>query len=89
MTVVKIYACNIRGIFSNGSAGKESTSNAGDTGDRGSVPGERLLLNYAKKPGFLAPRREEFNLGPEMSLDHSELLCNKVLLKCKGDRESF
>ena len=40
-------------------------------------------------PGFLAPGGEEFNPGPEMRLDHSELLCNKVLLKYKGDRESF
>ena len=32
---------------------------------------------------------EEFNLGPETRLDCSELLCNKVLLKYKGDRESF
>ena len=39
---------------------------------------ERLLLNDDK-----------FNLGPVMRLDHSELLCNKVLLKYKGDRESF
>ena len=37
----------------------------------------------------LASRGEEFNLGPETRLDHSELLCNKVLLKYKGDRESF
>ena len=50
---------------------------------------ERLLLNHAKTLGFLASRGEEFDLGPEMRLDHSELLCNKVLLKCKGDRESF
>ena len=49
---------------------------------------ERLLLNHAKTLGFLAPR-EEFNLGPEMRLDLSEPLCNKVLLKYKGDRESF
>ena len=54
--------------FPGGSEGKASACNAGDTGDRGSVPGERLLLNYAKKPGFLAPRREEFNLGPETTL---------------------
>ena len=27
--------------------------------------------------------------GPETRLDRSELLCNKVLLKYKGDRESF
>ena len=52
-------------------------------------PGEKLLLNHAKTPGFLAPRGEEFNPGPEMRLDCSELLCNKVLLKYKGDRESF
>ena len=32
-------------------------------------------------PGFLAPRGEEFNPGPETRLDRSELLCNKVLLK--------
>ena len=50
---------------------------------------ERLLLNHAKTPGFLAPGGEEFNPGPETRLDHSELLCNKVLLKYKGDRESF
>ena len=50
---------------------------------------ERLLLNHGKIPGFLAPGGEEFNLRPEMRLDRSELLCNKVLLKYKGDRESF
>ena len=50
---------------------------------------ERLLLNERRQPGFLAPGGEEFNLGPETRLDHSELLCNKVLLKYKGDRESF
>ena len=49
---------------------------------------ERLLLNE-KTPGFLASGGEEFNLGPETRLDCSELLCNKVLLKYKGDRESF
>ena len=49
---------------------------------------ERLLLNHAKTPGFFAPGGE-FNLGPETRLDRSELLCNKVLLKCKEDRESF
>ena len=51
--------------------------------------GERLLLNHANTPGFLAPGGEEFNPGPETRLDRSELLCNKVLLKYKGDRESF
>ena len=48
---------------------------------------ERLLLNHTKTPGFLAPRGE-FNPGQETRLDRSELLCNKVLLKYKGDRES-
>ena len=48
---------------------------------------ERLLLNH-EKPGFLASGGE-FNPGPETRLDRSELLCNKVLLKYKGDRESF
>ena len=47
---------------------------------------ERWLLNHA---GFLAPGGEGFNPGPETRLDHSELLCNKALLKYKGDRESF
>jgi len=46
-------------------------------------------LNHAKTPGFLAPGGEEFSPGPETRLDHSELLCNKVLLKYQGDRESF
>ena len=50
---------------------------------------ERLLLNHANTPGFLAPGGGEFNPGPETRLDRSELLCNKVLLKHKGDRESF
>ena len=50
---------------------------------------ERLLLNHANTPGFLAPGGEEFNPGPETRLDRSELLCNKILLKYKGDRESF
>ena len=49
---------------------------------------ERLLLND-KTLGFLASRGDEFNPGPEMRLDRSELLCDKVLLKYKGDRESF
>ena len=49
---------------------------------------ERLLLNHAKMPGFLASG-EESNPGPETRLDGSELLCNKVLLMYKGDRESF
>ena len=40
-------------------------------------------------PGFLASRGDEINLGPEMRLNHSELLCHKVLLKYKKDKESF
>ena len=51
-------------------------------------PSERLLLNE-KMPGFWAPGGEELNPGPETRLDCSELLCNTVLLKYKGDRESF
>ena len=47
-----------------------------------------LLLNHAKTPGFLASG-EEFSPVPETRLDRSELLCNKVLLKYKRDRESF
>ena len=50
--------------------------------------GERLLLNHVNTPGFLAPGGEEFNPGPETRLDCSELLCNKVLLKYKGDKAS-
>ena len=46
-------------------------------------------LNHTNTPGFLASRGEEFNPGPETRLDRSELLCNKVLLKYKGNRESF
>ena len=38
--------------------------------------------------GSLASRGEEFNLGPETRLDRSELLCNKVLFKYKGDKAS-
>ena len=44
---------------------------------------ERLLLNE-KTLGLLASVGEEFNPGPEMRLDRSELLCNKDLLKYKG-----
>ena len=34
-----------------------------------------------KTPGFLASGGEEFNPETMRRLDHSELLCNKVLLK--------
>ena len=40
-------------------------------------------------PGFLASGGEEFNTGPVMRLDRSELLCNKVLVKYKKGRESL
>ena len=50
---------------------------------------ETLLPNYVKMLGYLVSGGEEFNPGPETRLDCSELLCNKVLLKYKGDRESF
>ena len=39
---------------------------------------EKLFLKD-KTPGFLASGGDEFNPGPEMRLDRSELLCNKVL----------
>ena len=54
-----------------------------------SCQSESLLLTHEKMPGFLASRGEEFNPGPATRLDRSELLCNKVLLKYKEDRESF
>ena len=38
-------------------------------------------------PGFLASE-EEFNPGPVMRLDHSELLCNKASLKYKREKAS-
>ena len=39
-------------------------------------------------PGFLASGGEEFHPGPETRLDHSELLCNKVLLKYTREKAS-
>ena len=39
-------------------------------------------------PGFLASEGEEFNLGPVTRLDHSGLLCNKVLLKYNREKAS-
>ena len=38
---------------------------------------------------FLDSGGEEINLGPVTRLDHSKLLCNKVFLKYKRDRESL
>ena len=49
----------------------------------------KVVAEPWKMPGFLASRGEDFNLGPVMRLDHAELLCDKVLLKYKRDRESF
>ena len=49
---------------------------------------QSLLLND-KTLGFLASGGDKFNPGPETGLDRSELLCNQVLLKYKGDREGF
>ena len=49
---------------------------------------ERLLLNHEKTLGFLASGGEELNPGSETSLNYSELVCNKVLLKYKGDKAS-
>ena len=49
----------------------------------------KVVAEQWKMPGFLASGGEEFNLGPETRLDHSELLCNRVLLKYKRTREGF
>ena len=49
----------------------------------------KIVAEVWKTSGFLASRGEEFNTGPEMRLDCSELLCKKVLLKYKRERESF
>ena len=49
---------------------------------------QKLLLND-KTLGFLASGGDELNLRQEARLDHSELLCNQVLLKYKGDKEGF
>ena len=43
----------------------------------------KVVAELWKTLGFLASREEEFNLGPVMRLDHSELLGNKVLFKYK------
>ena len=39
-------------------------------------------------PGFLASGGEEFDPGLVTGLDHSEFLCNKVLLNCKREKAS-
>ena len=80
MSIESIFGCAVSSLlhrlFSSCSVG-------------GWAPPEWLLLNHKKMPGFLASGGEEFNQGPETRLDCSELLCNKVLLNYKGDRESF
>ena len=43
----------------------------------------KVVAETQKMLGFLASGGEEFNLGPEMRLDCSELLCYKVSLKYK------
>ena len=48
---------------------------------------ERLLLNE-KTLGILANKGEVFSLESETRLDLSELFCNKVSLKYKGDSDS-
>ena len=49
----------------------------------------KVVAETQKMLGFLASGGEEFNPGLETRLDCSDLLCNKVLLKYKRDRESF
>ena len=49
----------------------------------------KVVAEPRKTPGFLVSGGDEFNPGPEKRLDLSELVCNKVLLKYKRDRESF
>ena len=41
-----------------------------------------------KDPELLDFRGEEFNPGTVTRLDYSEILCNKVFLKYKGDKVS-
>ena len=48
----------------------------------------KVVAEPGKTPWFLASRGEEFNLGPEIRLDCSELLGNKVLLKYKREKAS-
>ena len=66
------------------------TTNKVSGGD--GIPAE-LLKGYGcdplTTPSFLASGGEDFDPGPEMRLDHLKLLCSKVLLTCKRDRESF
>ena len=47
----------------------------------------KVVAEPRKMLGFLASGGEEFNLGPEIRLDCSELLCNKVFIKVKKERK--
>ena len=38
---------------------------------------------------FVISKEENLASAPEMRLNHSELLCSRVLLQVKMDRESF
>ena len=40
-------------------------------------------------PEFVSSRKEDFDLGTEMSLGYSELLCSQDLLKYNRATESF
>ena len=40
-------------------------------------------------PGFVIFGEEDFDLGPELRLDYSKLLCNKVLLKYKRNKRKL
>ena len=56
----------------------------------GHLDSERLLLNHERHWDSWPPEEKNSIWGQRQgSIDHSELLCNKVLLKYKGDRESF
>ena len=48
----------------------------------------KVVAEPGKTPGFLASGGEEFNPGPEIRLECSELLGNKVLLKYKREKAS-
>ena len=48
---------------------------------------ERLLLNY--DTGILGPQRRRIQSGARDKACLLRALCNKVLLKYKGDRKSF
>ena len=50
---------------------------------------ERLLLSHERRwDSWPLGGGERFDPGPVTRLDHSELLCNKVLLKYKREKTS-